>query len=491
MVLINKILYKYRKVIETILLLGIAYYIGISTSTNPFRSTYLAIFICIAGVLVIANSKKLFLFIFAVNIIAGDLLYLSPTLYRLPFQQELSFAFTGVSLLVAVMMLLKNKTHLVLPKRIYDIFIIFLALFLISAVINFVNVSIAIWSFINVFKYLVFFLVLTTLDTTQIESKVTKFIIGIVIFEFIMGLYSFLFYGYGIEYITQSYLHNVRGEYGTFFGDRLFITTLGGHNILGLAFSLLIVYLYEQTKVYRIRSRYYKIAFIMTLLIVFVFVTGKIVKLVVLLAFAVVLGREFSKRDRMVLPFALILIAMLAGLYFYSTNLSLSAYSGLGVALNPISYVVLSLKEGTLRPATYYSAFLILWQNSKLFFGFGPGMSGAFIGKFKHGEETFEQLLRTIDYQYKSGLGSLLDSQYADLGLQIGLIPLFFFVFFLLSIGLYCKKKGNIFPLVYVVMFLVSGISHSCWGLRSYSMIFWIVLALSVNRTLKKEYVHA
>ncbi|GAI74410.1 unnamed protein product, partial [marine sediment metagenome] len=49
----------------------------------------------------------------------------------------------------------------------------------------------------------------------------------------------------------------------------------------------------------------------------------------------------------------------------------------------------------------------------------------------------------------------------------------------------YCKRKGNVYPLIYIVAFLVVAITHTCWGLRSYSMIFWTALALSVNRTLR------
>ena len=64
---------------------------------------YLLLFVCLLSILLAVKSKKLFLFVFVANMIMGDFLYLSPTLYGLPHQQEISFTFTDISLLVCIL----------------------------------------------------------------------------------------------------------------------------------------------------------------------------------------------------------------------------------------------------------------------------------------------------------------------------------------------------------------------------------------------------
>jgi len=86
----------------------------------------------------------------------GEFIYLNSTIYNLSFQRELSFAFTGVSILIGIIMLFFNKPKLILPKATYYFIGAFLLFFILSAVINRANLYLAIWSFINIFKYLIY-----------------------------------------------------------------------------------------------------------------------------------------------------------------------------------------------------------------------------------------------------------------------------------------------------------------------------------------------
>lgn len=427
------------------------------------------------------------------NIIMGEFIYLNSTIYNLSFQRELSFAFTGVSILIGIIMLFFNKPKLILPKATYYFIGAFLLFFILSAVINRANLYLAIWSFINTFKYLIYFFVLTTFNTSWFESKILTIVTWVVIFEFLMGLYSFIFYGKGIGFLEQAYLDSTRIGTGTFFGDRLFITTLGEHGILGLTFSMLAIFLFEQREIGIIKSNFqkitYKISLATVLLTVFIFIpTSRVSVLIVLLTLIILLLRKIKNPKFIVIGVSsLVVIVGLTWFYFYKIGLSWRTFSGLGTFLNFPDYIITTIKNGSGRPATYYATFLILLNYGKLAFGFGPGMSGAFLTKFESGREIFEQMIEKINYDYGQSSGALLDSQYVDLALQIGLIALFSFILFLLFIGIYCKRKGNIYPLIYIVAFLVAAITHTCWGLRSYSMIFWTALALSVNRTLRED----